>query len=153
MDPKNWPDLLTSTRWAALGTVNEVGTPHVSNVACAIGEGRLLIHVSNLAAHTGNLISKPVFSLLLSEPDSPEQTDPQLLARLTISGTAEAIPRNSTDFSAAAQRHITQFPESEMRFGFADFYLIKLIPESGNFVGGFAKAVRLKGEKNAAALV
>lgn len=153
MDPKNWPDLLTSTRWAALGTVNEVGAPHVSNVACAIGEGYLLIHVSNLAAHTGNLISQPVFSLLISEPDSPEQPDPQQLARLTISGKVEPIPRDSADFTAAAQRYITAFPESEMRFGFADFHLIKLIPESGNFVGGFAKAARLKGEKIAAALV
>lgn len=153
MDPQNWPELLQSTRWAALGTVNDSAAPYVSNVAFAIGQSCLLIHVSNLAAHTGNLISQPVFSLLISEPDSPEQHDPQQLARLTISGKAELIPRDSAEFASAAKRYIATFPDAEMRFSFADFHLIKLIPESGNFVGGFAKAARLKGEKIAEALV
>ncbi len=147
-----WTDLLASTRWAALGTVDESGAPYVSNVAFAVESGSLLIHVSQLAAHTGNLLSRPLFSLLISEPDSSLQRDPQLLARLTISGRALPLSRDSDDFTQSAKRYIAQFPEAEMRFGFGDFHLIRLIPESGNFVGGFGRAARLKGEKIAAAL-
>ena len=152
MEEIEWPDLLRSTRWAALGTVDEKGAPFVSSVAFAIDSDSLLIHVSELGAHTRNLLERPVFSLLISEPDSPENPDPQTLARLSLSGRAEALPRDAEEFAARAGIYVSTFPDSEMRFGFGDFHLIRLIPESGNFVGGFGRAKRLKGEKIVAAI-
>ncbi|MCP5539462.1 MAG: pyridoxamine 5'-phosphate oxidase family protein [Akkermansiaceae bacterium] len=153
MNAMDWPDLMRSTRWAALGTVDAAGAPLVSAVAFAPAEGALLVHVSQLAAHTRNLRERPRFSLLLSEPDSGEATDPQTLARLTLSGGAAVVDRESgEDFAAAARAYLARFPEAEPRFGFGDFHLIRLTPESGNFVGGFGRAARLDGAKIAAAL-
>ena len=147
-----WHDLLEKSRWAALGSVDDDARPFVSNVAFAPGDGCLLIHVSQLAAHTRNLLERPVFSLLISEPDVDVSLDPQTLARLTISGIASSIPSESDEYTQLAKRYIARFPDSQVRFGFGDFHLIKLIPDSGNFVGGFGSAKRLKGEKIAALL-
>jgi len=144
-----WMELLTQQRWAALGTIHDEGGPYVSSVAYALASGPkpgLLMHLSQLAAHTGYLQKRPACSLLISKPD-PGTEDPQTLPRFTLVGTATQIPRDSSEFAEAAHCYIGRFPHSEMRFSLGDFHLFHFTPEKGNFVGGFGAAGRIPGEK------
>lgn len=136
--------LLRRQRWAALATQCRDGSPSVSFVAYVAESdfNGFLLHVSRLAAHTRNLLARPAVALAVSEPDSG-QDDPQLLARLTIQGTASEITRGSEDYPAARQRYLAVLPWAERLFGFEDFVLVRLSPQTARFVGGFAQTLQL----------
>lgn len=135
--------LLRSRRWAALGTLHG-GAPLVSWVAYAPepGFGGLLLHLSRLAAHTTNLLADPRASLAVSEPEQ-EATDPQTLARITISGQATVIAADDSAFAVAKQCYLERLPDAAMLFTFPDFVLLRLVPQEARFVGGFARAYTL----------
>ena len=63
--------LLRAQRVATLGTLNDDGTPLVSMVPFALrtDEAGFVIHVSALAAHTGNLRQRPAVSVLVMQPE------------------------------------------------------------------------------------
>ena len=64
--------LLRAQRVATLGTLNDDGTPLVSMVPFALrtDEAGFVIHVSALAAHTGNLRQRPAVSVLVMQPEA-----------------------------------------------------------------------------------
>ncbi|UUZ77436.1 pyridoxamine 5'-phosphate oxidase family protein [Polaromonas sp. P1(28)-13] len=68
--------MLHSKRVAALGTINDDKTPFVSMVPYALEPASrcLVIHVSGLAAHTGNLKARSKVSLLVMQ--SEEEGEP-----------------------------------------------------------------------------
>lgn len=134
-------DLLTGQRWAALATIDNSGDPFASKVACVQdpAAGGLLMHLSELAEHTRNLAARPGASLVIGQPDLGEG-DPQTLARLSVAGRVERVEPDSADFPGARARYIARLPDAEVRFGFADFVLLRLVPARGQFVGGFARA-------------
>ena len=140
--------LLLDHRWAALATVGEDGNPSVSFVAYVPEPdfSGLLIHVSRLAAHTRNLLARPRAALGISTADEG-QGDPQLLGRITIQGAVTAIPRGTPDYLAARARYVARLPQAEDLFGFEDFVLMRLQPEEARYVGGFARALALRGEQ------
>jgi len=133
--------LLRGQRWAALATVGEDGTPLASMVAyCPADDlGSVTLHLSRLAAHTGNLLARPQISLVVTEPDDGRD-DPQTLARATLAGEVSAIPRDAADFPALRAGYIARLPESEPLFDFPDFILFRLTVNEARFVGGFARA-------------
>lgn len=148
-DLPDWLKLMKDQRWAALGTISKSGTPLVSSVAYHIAGTPLpglLMHLSELAAHTGNLLRTPDCSLLISEPDTGID-DPQLLRRLSLVGIATLIPRESEDFGCAAKQYIERFPNSEMRFGLGGFHLFRFVPKKANYVGGFGAAEKISGDR------
>jgi general stress protein 26 len=111
---KQLADLLRETRWAALATVGGNGRPHASMVAYA-GNGaltKLYFHLSRMAAHTGNLVENPHCSLAISEQDD-HHGDPQLLARATLQGSVEVVPRDSDEYRAAMGSYLERLPDSE----------------------------------------
>jgi hypothetical protein len=63
--------LFATQRVAALGTLGEDGRPFVSMVPFAVepASGQVVIHVSGLAAHTGNLQRHPQVSLLVMQAE------------------------------------------------------------------------------------
>lgn len=140
-----WLELMKEQRWAALGTLNEDGSPYVSSAAFALTPSGLLLHLSQLAAHTRNLMKDPRASLLISRPDDGG-ADPQVLPRFTLMGQAGEVTRDSAAFAPAARSYVERFPESSMRFGFGDFHLFLFVPAKGNYVGGFGNAGRIAGE-------
>ncbi len=94
-------ELITHHRVAALGTLQD-GAPYVSLVPFALAaDGRgLIIHVSQLAAHTQNMVRERDVSVLVAEPDGPDKL-PQGLARVTIEGIAHLLEPVDPDYSAA----------------------------------------------------
>jgi putative heme iron utilization protein len=138
--------LISEQRWAALATVDEKGHPQASMVAYVPEPGfsGFLLHLSRLAAHTGNLLECPWASLAIAEPDTRE-CDPQTLARVSLAGPIRPIARDSDEYLKGKQRYLARLPDAEQLFAFGDFMLLRLQPRSVRFVGGFGRAFSFSG--------
>ncbi|HWR75753.1 MAG TPA: pyridoxamine 5'-phosphate oxidase family protein [Thiobacillus sp.] len=145
-------DLLHTQEVAALGTLHK-GQPYVSMVPFALlpGGAAFVIHVSQLAAHTKDMLASPQVSLLVIAPPTPEVTA-QELARITVQGKAVQYVGGTPDHAAAKAAYLSRFPQSELMFGFSDFSLFAIVPGSIRFVGGFAQATTISPETLAEAL-
>lgn len=133
--------LLRQRRWAALATRDVDGMPMASMVAYVPGDnaGSLYLHLSQLAAHTGNLLANGRAALVVSEDDTGS-SDPQELARVTLQGQVVVIARDSEEYRQARERYVERLPAAEHLFDFPDFLLFRLDVDSARFVGGFAQA-------------
>ena len=144
--------LLQTQQVAALGTLH-AGQPYVSMVPFALlpGGADFIIHVSQLAAHTRDMLTHPQVSLLVIAPPTPEVIA-QELARITIQGEAVQVTSGTPERAAARAAYLSRFPQSELTFGFSDFSLFRIVPNSIRFVGGFAQATTISRETLAEAL-
>ena len=136
--------LIRSQRVAALGTLRDY-TPFASMVAYAAEPdfGGMLLHLSQLAAHTKQLLAAPQSSLLICEPYD-DRDDAQTLARITLVGLAAPITAASDTYAAARACYMARLPAAEMLFDFPDFVLFRFVPSEARYVGGFARAYTLK---------
>jgi putative heme iron utilization protein len=129
--------LLRSVRVATLATALD-GQPFASLVtpACAPDRSVLLL-LSELSEHTRHLRAEPRCSLLLC--GAPTERNPQTAPRVTITGLAEAMHD-----PALKQRYLAVHPYAAQYAGFGDFSIWQVRPAGALFVGGFARAVRLR---------
>jgi putative heme iron utilization protein len=132
--------LIRRARWAALATAEDK-VPYLSSVAYAIEEdlSGFLLHLSRLASHTERLFKNPRASLLISESDDG-RSDPQTLARVSLTGRVEHVPRESDKYSTCRRIYLQRLPESEPLFAFSDFELFRFVPDDIRYVAGFARA-------------
>ena len=139
-------DLLRTQQVAALGTLHQ-GRPYVSMVPFALlpGGSGFVIHVSQLAAHTKDMLLSPQVSLLVVAPPTPD-VPAQALARITVQGRAVQYGDGTEGHAEAKAAYLSRFPRSADLFGFADFSLFAILPESIRFVGGFAQATTISPE-------
>jgi len=133
--------LVQQRRWAALATSDAAGNPMASMVGYVCGENAAVIylHLSRLAAHTGNLLANGKAALVIGEDDSGDG-DPQELARVTLQGRVSVVARASDEYRRARDRYLERLPASEQLFEFPDFILFRLDVDQARFVGGFAQA-------------
>lgn len=142
MDPSIAPalrELLKAQRIAALGTLHD-GEPYVSMVPFALlpRGPDFIVHVSSLAAHTGDMLANSKVSLLVTSPESG--VAPQAVARVTIQGEALQIPRAAATYPEAREAYLRRFPDSAPMFELGDFSLFAIRARIARFVGGFAQA-------------
>jgi heme iron utilization protein len=132
--------LLRQRSVAALGTLH-AGAPYVSMVPYALAPDAsgLIIHVSGLSSHTRDMRTDPRVSLLVMQAEK-SGTSALALARASIRGTALEVASDSPDLPGFRAAYLERFPEASQMFGFADFTLFKIRPESVRFVAGFAQA-------------
>lgn len=144
--------LLKSQPIAALGTLHD-GEPYVSMVPFALlPKGPdFVIHVSSLAAHTGDMLASPKVSLLVIAPGSGEVA-PQARARMTAQGEARQLPHEDPLYPEAKESYLSRFPDSEQMFALGDFSIFAIRPRLLRFVGGFAQARSMTAEGLARAL-
>jgi len=138
--------LLQTQEIAALGTLHD-GEPFVSMVPFALHpEGcGFVIHVSQLAAHTKDMIANPAVSLMVVAQPEPD-VSAQARARVTIQGTAARCADGDPRHATAKGAYLARFPQSAEMFTFADFSLFIIEPRQARFVGGFAQATSIGGE-------
>ena len=138
--------LIRSTRIAALGTLRD-GEPNLAMVAYAFADdfSAFYIHVSKLGKHTADMESDPHVSLLITETDDG-RADPQTLARVSIRGTAEIVPRTDLGYIQVKNIYLDRFPEAEQLFSLEDFNLWKITPKGGRYVAGFGRAFSVEPE-------
>ena len=138
--------LLRERSVAALGTLH-AGAPFVSMVPYAIapdGSG-LLIHVSRLASHTKDMQAELRVSLLVMQGEGGG-TSALALPRVSIQGAAHEVAADAPELPAYSAAYLERFPDAEQLFGFSDFSLFRIRPESARFVAGFAQAHSCSGE-------
>lgn len=145
--------LLQAQRVAALGTLNEDGSPLVSMVPFALraDEAGLVIHVSGLAAHTANLHQRPMVSLLVMQSEVAGQPV-HALPRASFAGQAAVLAPGSTTWQAARTAYLARFPEAEPMTALGDFQFFAITPTAARQVAGFGAARSLDGEDLAAVL-
>jgi putative heme iron utilization protein len=131
---------------AALGTLHS-GKPFVSMVPFAVDAGgRVLIHISQLAAHTRDILKNPDVSLLIAEPETPEKM-PQMLARVTLQGRARLLDSDAKNYPQARAAYAERFPDAASLFEFSDFKLFAIRPLSARVIAGFGQAVTISAEE------
>ena len=138
-DPPAWAarKLLRAARSAALATLAR-GQPFASLVTPATAPDlSVLLLLSSLSEHTRHLRADARCSLLVV--GTPEGANPQTALRLTLTGIAlpDADP-------ALKARWLAVHPYGALYADFADFTIWRIRPAQALFVGGFARAARLR---------
>lgn len=144
--------LLVTQTVAALATLHR-GRPAVSMVPFAVlpETAGFVIHVSRLAAHTGDLVANPEVALLVTA-DAQPATPPMALPRVSISGWARRCAPESDDYEPARAAYLSKLPAAEELFAFADFSLFIIEAQSIRYVAGFGLATTLDAQRLRAAL-
>lgn len=129
--------LLRAARVGSLASAMQ-GQPFASMVTPATAPDlALLLLLSDLSEHTRHLRGEPRCSLLVW--GAAEGANPQTAPRVTITGLAERI-----DDPALKTRYVALHPYAALYADFGDFALWRIRPLGGLFVGGFARAARLR---------
>jgi len=137
------PESFASTLMA---TVSVAGEPEASYAAYIKHDGHYYVYVSELAAHTRNLLDNGRVCLLFVED---EDKAAHLFARQRVTFHCSAL---EVDRDTAAFDYILGLFEE--KFGgfikqlqkMQDFHLFRIRPERGSFVQGFARAFAIDGE-------
>lgn len=141
IESRAFKTLLESRPVAALATLHK-GEPAVSMVPYALlpGSAHFIIHVSQLATHTRDMLENPAVSLLVT--DSVEAADsPLSLPRASIQGVASPCPADAPEYAAARAAYLAKLPDAADLFTFADFSLFVIEPRMVRYVAGFGKAM------------
>jgi len=142
-----YEQLLSTFQTVQLATVNAEGIPTASYSPAVLDDERnVYIYVSEIANHTGNLLSNGKASFMIIEDESASG---QLFARKRISFKAEAavIERGSEQWDAIMGRFEEKFGRVvEHLKGMDDFHLIRLSPEEGRLVLGFGRAYSISAD-------
>ena len=129
-----------------MATASGDGRPHASYAPYIEGEeGCFHVFLSELAAHTRNLMQDPRVSLLFIEEES-EMKQVFARKRVTYEGVAEEMTRDDPRFAGLldkmAERH---GPIVGMLRSLRDFHLFRITPERAIYVRGFGEAFTLEG--------
>ena len=130
--------LLRAARSATLATAADGGQPFASLVtpACA-ADLTIVLLLSNLSEHTRHLRAEPRCSILAT--GVAEAANPQTAPRVTLTGIAEM-----SDDKALKARFLAVHPYASLYADFGDFHLWCIRPMAALYVGGFARAIRLR---------
>jgi putative heme iron utilization protein len=131
--------LLRAARAGTLATTI-AGQPFTALVTPACAQDlSVLLFLSDLSEHTRHLRADPRCALLVT--GAAESANAQTAPRLTVTGLAALEPD-----PALKARWLALHPYAAMYADFADFALWRIRPAAGMFVGGFARAARLKAQ-------
>ena len=146
-------ELLNNQRVAALGTLGIEGKPFVSMAPFAINAQAacLVIHVSLLAQHTRNLLTNADVSLMVMQPEMPGEPV-HALPRVSLDGTANLLPPDSTTWLAARSAYLARFPEALPITELGDFSFVAITVTGARQVAGFGAARTLDASEIASVL-
>jgi len=133
--------LMHARRVAALGTLGADGKPFVSMVPYALEPslGCVVIHVSSLAVHTGNLQARSDVSLLVMQPEV--QGEPvHALPRVTLDGVARTLQAATPAWEVCRKAYVERFPEARFMTELGDFRFVAIKLKGARQVAGFGAA-------------
>lgn len=140
--------LLQSQRVASLGTITDEGSALVSMVPFTLEPelGCLVIHVSELAAHTRNLQHRPRVSLLVMQAEVPGQPV-HALPRVTFEGVARVLQPDTQSWQQCRAAYLQRFPDVDFMTQFPDFKFVAIDITAARQVAGFGAARSIDGEE------
>ncbi len=133
-------------RTLLLATADGEGHPEISYAPYLLDEEECFcIYLSELAAHTRNLLARPRAGVLFIQPEE-EARNPFARERLVLHCRAEEL---------AGEERETLLDRMERAFGetvsllrsLPDFHLFRLRVETGSYVQGFGRAWSLEGNR------
>lgn len=98
--------------------------------------GCLVIHVSGLAAHTGNLQARPNVSLLVMQAEV-EGEPVHALPRVTLDGLARTLEAGTPAWEVCRVAYVERFPEAEFMTQLGDFRFVAIALNGARQVAGF----------------
>ena len=129
--------LLRAARVGTLASVAD-GQPFASLVTPASAPDlSVLLLLSDLSEHTRHLRADARCSVLVA--GAPQDANPQTTPRVTVTGLAKPVAD-----PALRSRYLAVHPYATQYVDFADFSLWRIRPLGGLYVGGFARAARLR---------
>jgi len=131
--------LLNQSRVGFLATTGKDG-PESSLASYAIHHGNILLHLSSLARHTGNITSHPKVGFMICTPETMAES-PLALPRLSLQGDISTMTGETLE--SAIEAYLKAIPEARPLFGFPDFTLFKLSVSDIHWVGGFGSARKI----------
>ena len=134
-------NLIDAQRVASLATMNAAQKPMVSMVPFAVLPDcvRLIVHVSNLAAHTANMRLYSDIALMIMQTEKGRATVHDL-PRLTLQARAVFLQPESEILDTARGIYLGRFPEAEPMTKLGDFQFVALEVQDVRFVAGFGAA-------------
>lgn len=140
--------LLQSSRVAALGTIGSDGGVLVTMVPFAVEPqlGSLVIHVSQLAAHTSNLETRPRVSMLVMQAEVPGEPV-HALPRVSIDGSARKLEPEGPMWLACRTAYLRRFPDAELMTQLPDFRFFAIEVSGARQVAGFGAARSLDAQE------
>lgn len=140
-------EFLAAFRSLMMATVSADGVPDASYAPFVrIDDNAFYLNLSELSAHTGNLLSTPRVSVMFLQA---EQDTKQLFARKRLSFDADAtiVERDSQRWQQVMDIFAAKFGDIvDLIRPLQDFKLFRLQPRSGVYVRGFAQAYPLQGD-------
>jgi heme iron utilization protein len=134
-------ELLASQQTLLLSTASITGIPDLSYAPFVRdGSGCFYIFISELAAHTDNLLTNPQASVMFVRPES-ESNNLFARERAIFDCSVKEINREDDSYSMHLKALQDQFGEivGVLR-SLSDFHLFALFPISGRYVAGFGQA-------------
>ncbi|MDD2728701.1 MAG: pyridoxamine 5'-phosphate oxidase family protein [Malikia sp.] len=133
--------LLRGQRVAALATLEADGSPFVSMVPFATEpeQACLVLHVSALAQHTGNMARDPRISLLVMQAEQADQPV-HALPRLSLLGRAGTPEPGGASWAACRVAYLARFPEAEPMTRLGDFRFVAIELSGARQIAGFGAA-------------
>lgn len=137
--------LLARQRVAALATLDAQGQPFVSMVPFAIdpNTGRIVLHVSGLAPHTGNLLRTPQVSVLIMQSEVAGEPV-HALPRVSLEGVATLLEPQEAAWVSGRTAYLARFPEAEPMTQLGDFWFVGITVHAARQVAGFGAARTLE---------
>ena len=130
-----------------LATCNRDGLPEASYAPFVEHDGDYYVYVSELAVHCANLLIGGRCSIMFIA-DEAQSRNLFARERVVLQCEISEIARDTPGFEHAMTAMTQKFGSTMKVIGkLTDFHLFKLAPVDGGYVGGFAKAYRLSGEK------
>lgn len=136
--------LVTRQRTGSLGTLSNQGWPYVSMTPYSVdtGSARLVIHVSELGAHTRYLLQRPRAAFMICTSETPG-VPVHALPRVSLQVEAHDLARGSDAWRTARDSYLARFPDVEFMMDFKDFHLFHLQIVRVRQVSGFGAATTL----------
>lgn len=136
--------LLAEQRTGVLATLSNKGWPYQAMTPFAINtsSAQLIIHVSELAAHTRYLLQRPQAAFLIGASERAGEPV-HALPRVSFQVQATDLDRGSDAWETARKCYLERFPDSAFMVEFKDFHLFRLDVLRARLVAGFGAAKTL----------
>jgi heme iron utilization protein len=126
-----------------LATIGAEYSPDASYAPYAFIDGNYYVFVSQLAAHTKNLLAQKKASIMLVEAEDKAK-NPFARKRFTCACDVKEIARTESLFGQVMGVKQARFGSIiELLSGLGDFHLMQLQPTNGRLVIGFGQAIEL----------
>lgn len=139
-------EFLAGFRSLVMATVSADGVPDASYAPYVrIDDNAFYVNLSDLSAHTGNLLATPLASVLFLQPEDDSK---QVFARKRLGFDVETgvVERESQPWKQIMDLFERKFGDvAAMIRPLEDFKLFRLVPRRAVYVRGFAQAYPIEG--------